>query len=273
MSINYYGPADYSGYLFVQGFQPAVTSNTTMTFAAGSASAYTNGFVMQYPGNIPNLPGNITVNTANIGLNGVFPVALAAVTPESGWAVLPVYLVANSSGTTDGNLNGTVAPGIVIGTGAAFLPAGFDSYLQIGIAIIDSSGNLVPYVQNGSGVEREICFHDGQQILNAGASGTYAKVDITLLPEDNITAVNFAYAFTPGAAADTASIAPWGLTVSSRAPVVIKAAAAVAIDGVFTMAVGDDAGVAAIQYVVSGTDTLSLWVSGFRYCLPLPGSI
>ena len=265
MAFDVYGLPDYQSGLFLQGFIPQSFTNTTMVIGPGSARSITSDWVIEYPGNVPNQPGDITINTAVIGANGVFPLALSTITPGSSIAGAPVYLIGDSSGKN--------VPGCVIATAAVgFVPSGYDMFVQIGLAFINSSGNLVPYICNGWYNDKQIMFADAVEILAAGASETIATVDISFLPANCIGNVNLLYTFTPGAAADTASLIPLGLTSTSKYPVEIKAAAALAQTGNFTMQVGSDAAegnVAAIRYLVSGSDTLSLWVSGFQFTVPL----
>lgn len=262
MSYLIYGQPDFQSALFIQGFVPQSFTNTTMVIGPGSARSLNSDWVIEYSGNIPNEPGNITIDTTNVGINGVFPLPLSAITPVSSIASGRVYIIGDSSGK---NL-----PGAIIATADTdFVPDGYDMYTQIGLAFVNSSGNLVPYICTGNYNTKEIMFADGVLALNAGAASTITTVSLAFLPSDCVSSVNLLYTFTPASAADSASLIPFGLTSGSKYPVEIKAAAAAAQTGNLSMPVGDNSDVAAIRYLVSGSDTLSLWVAGFQFTTPI----
>jgi hypothetical protein len=283
-----YQPANYGSFGFIEGFLPQSWTTTTAVYGAGSARAYCSDWVLEYPSNIAGAPGNITINTAVIGLNGCYPNPISAVTPSTGIQLVPVYAVGNSSGTTDGSLNSNtnVIPALVIATAATgFVPAGNDMFRQVGFVLVNTSGQLVPYAMNGNYANRTVTLQDGIEFLTGGAVAGPTTVPIAIgtltspsttyyLPYGIVKNVNIGYAFTPNAAADVASLIPYGLTSGTRAPVIIKASAAVQVEGNVIMAVGNDLGNAAVNYSLTSTsDVLSLWLSGFDYNLPWNGSV
>lgn len=275
---NLYSPANFSGFAFVQGFRPESFTSTTAVFGPGSVRGFANDLIIEYTGFGNNLPSQITINAAIVGPNGCFPNALSAVTPAGGLALVPVYAVGNSGGTSGGSLSNSagVVAALVIGTAATgFIPAGYDTARIVGYVVVNSSGALVPYAMSGNYNSRSLMLQDAALILSAGAATTATKVDLILgasggaLPFQAIGNVNILYSFTPNSAADIASLIPHGLTSASKAPVEIKTNGTVIVTGNVSMPAGNDAGTAAIDYLVtSASDSLSLWVSGFDISIP-----
>ncbi len=267
---------------FVQGFSPLTFTTTTMTVSAGAARAITNEWVLEYPGNIPNVPGFLTVSISTLGVGGCYPVLPTA--PASGkLAMYPLYIVGNSSGTTGGSLNANVVPGLVIATAdQGFIPYPNDVAQCIGFVLLNDAGQLVPYSINGPYNNRQVMLQDAMPILVAGAVVGPTVVPITFgvstggnLLAKYVSSVNLLYAFTPNAAADIATLIPTGLTSASVAPVEIKTNGTAAVRGnvimpVGTTTVGGVTGVAAVSYGLTSTsDSLSLWLSGFAFNPPI----
>jgi hypothetical protein len=293
MDLSIYQPANLTSLAFIQSFLPTSFTATTVVFSQGAARSYASDWVMDYTGTIQGLPGEITVDVTTIGVNGCFPVALSAVTPSAGFAVLPVFAVGNSSGVTNGSLDplNTIVPGLVVSTtgydatsglpNPGFVPAGYDSYRFVGIVVIDDTGALIPYAMNGSYNSRQVMFKDALQVLSAGALVGPTKVDLRLgdptnggiLPSSIVQSVNILAEFTNNTADDTAYLIPFGLTSTSQPPIMLKGSAnTVPVWSNVVMAVGNDSGIAAIDYSVSATDcTLSLWLAGFTFNPPFLG--
>jgi hypothetical protein len=269
-----YGAADFQTNLWVQGFLPTSFTNTTAVFGPGSARSLNSDWVIQYPGLVPNVPGNITINTAVVGPNGTYPGTIAAITPGSGVQLAPVYLISNSAGTTDGGLNpGSKGPALVIATAATgFVPPGYDMYVCVGFVIVaTSTGYLVPYAMSGNFNARSVMLQDAQSVLSAGAVVGPTAVSLSLLTPLATAIQNVAllYTFTPNSAADVATLIPYGLTSATKAPVQVKASGSAAVTGNVVLPVGLNAGVPTVNYGLTSTsDALSLWISGFTFNLP-----
>ena len=258
---------DFNSFPGVSGFNLSVASNTTMTVTPGYARAFNNDFAISYPGSIPNLPANITINTAVVGANGVYPNSIASLGLTEN-TVFGVYIIAKSSGTTDGSLNPSVSPAAVIATGNNFLPPGYDAFRRIGLAFInESTGNLIVMNQAGNANERVYMLEAPVQVLSAGASTTFAHVDLTVnggpvLPEADVEVI-MQIAFTANAAGDTVTLQPYGQTGST---VVVAAPAGALMELNQTILTGlNTSGNAAIDYKVSsGSDAVTLNVAGFK---------
>src|ERR1700678_614616 len=131
---NIYTPTNLASPAWVQGFIPVSFTNTVATFSIGSARALNGESIIEYPGSIQNLPGQIALDTTVVGAGGCFPLPIASVVPESGFVTLPVYACYNSAGTTGGSLNSNIAPIFIISTAGngpfppatGFVPSGYD---------------------------------------------------------------------------------------------------------------------------------------------------
>lgn len=171
---------DFSSDPFVTGFELAVTGNTTFTVQPGAARALTSDFVIEYPSFIPNLPAIITADIANVGLNGCFPNSIASLALAD-HTMFPVYIIANSSGTTGGSLNANIAPAVVVATGNNFLPANYDVFRRIGFMLVDdANGHLIFMEQSGHANERKYILNAGPVALNAGNATAATSVDLTI---------------------------------------------------------------------------------------------
>jgi hypothetical protein len=285
MAINdvYKVTASFSQPAFVNGFNPIVLDQTTtvIEYGPGTAKAFNTDFVMEYPGAVPGLPGTITVNTAVVGANGVFPLSLADsnVVPDSGSVLVPVFLIGKSSGTTGGSLDSNVAPAIVIPTRVdtttpslftGFLPEGYDTYVMVGVCVLTSTATLVPLAMGGNGFSRHVTLGSSIPVatITASASGT---IDLTALSyvAASVDTVDFLYEYTPAAAADILTFTPTGLTpATGLAPVQVKTNGTVVVRDVFTMTPGIDNSPSAlgINYTMTQTsDAVNVWVSGLRF--------
>lgn len=268
---NIYTTPDFTTTAFVQGFKPEAFTDTTITFGPGSARALNNTWIMEYPSNIPNVPGEITVNTAVQGVNGCWPLPIASVVPESGFIILPVYIIGNSSGTTSGSLNANIEPAMIIATAATnFVLPGYNVYRQIGIVVLDSSGNLVPYGMQGDYETRTVTLAQAQAFLTGGNATSRTQISISFLPYNMVKSINVLYTYTPANVINVATMAPAGAPTLTPAPIQVRNSAAAQANGNFQMAAGQDSsGNCAIEYSVTGAgDALSLFLAGFEFNMP-----
>lgn len=268
---------DFSSRPAVAGYEQEVISLTQFTMNPGCARGVTNGGLygsnlVVYPGTVAGLPGVITVDVTTVWtygatFGGAYPYAINTLGLAGNNTVFPVYAITDSSnGSTNGIPNN---PAYVILTANVPLPAGYDTYDRIGLIYIDGTTfNIVPWAQTGSYEKRNYQLATAVQVLTAGAANVPTLVDLTAgngpvipgAPEVKLSAL-----FTPTVATDTASLIATGLTSSGPYPFVIQNSAAAAAQSQVVMSPGDNPvnGNAAVDYLVSGTDTLSLWVSEF----------
>lgn len=261
---------DYQSNPFVSGFEMTVTSTTQFTIASGCCRALTSDFVISYPSYSPSLPPNITVNTASVGVNGCYPVSIASLALTN-HTVFPVYVIAKSSGTTNGSLNTSVGTSVVVATGNNFLPPGYDTYRRIGYIYISfSTGLILPWIQGGNS---NIRFYSSATNLIIGsglASLTLARLDLTanngyVPPHKNVQA-EFITRFQGITASDSFTLSDTGVTGTSNA---LWATPSVTgqLGSTFNTLCGTDptTGNSSIWYLVSASGcTLQVGLSGFE---------
>ncbi len=263
--MDIYTQPNFGTPYFVQGFKKLNINSTQLILGKGSARAITNDWVIEWTGTIPNQAAYLLLDTSDIGVNGCYPLGISAVTPVSGINIAPVYIIGDTTGK---NL-----PALILATAATgFVPEGYDVYAQVAIAIIDNAGLLLDYQSNGQYSRRSIMLEDAVQVLTAGNATTATSVELPISSELAVT-VNLMYVFTPSAATSIASLIPTGLASATTSPVQIKTNGTVVVRGNVVMPTGDDAGAAAVDYLVSaGADALDLYVAGFDIDLPLVAS-
>jgi hypothetical protein len=284
---------DFSTRPGVSGFEQTITGANTFTLAPGCIRATASGGPFNinygvYNGVTANLPGVYTVNTASVwtvtsSVGGAFPFAINTLSLSSHNTVFPLYAIWDSSNGTSPvtllNQSGSVTNNfaVIIPTSANFLPTGYDSFACVGFVYINGTTfNIIPWLQTGHYEQRNYQLATAVQVLTAGAAGVPTLVDLTALngpiPPKWATQVKLSALFTPAAAADQASLIATGLTSATPYPFVIQNSAALGAQSEIVMAPGIDpiTGDAAIDYLVSGVDTLSLWVSEFSVDLMGP---
>jgi hypothetical protein len=264
---------------YVAGFEMAVTGLTTFTIQPGCARDVATPSNIPYPPINAAAPGIITVDVSTIfvppnqldangnpvtptpvGFGGCFPLPLSQAGLAGNNTVMPVFAIGAS--------DGTLPTAAIVPTNSAFLPAGYNTFARIGYVFINGTTfQIIPAIQTGHYERREYQFANAVVALTAGAAGTATLVDLTsgngLVPP-GVSEVNLSALFTPGAAADQARLNAAGQT-STTYPVVLQGSAALATQVSVSMLPGIDAttGDAGVNYLVTGADTLSLWVAGF----------
>jgi hypothetical protein len=277
---NIYTSPDFSSSPFVVSFTPTAWTATSVILSVGSARATTSSWVAQWPGTIANLPAQIVVPTttiASFGHSGVSPVSIVA--PSNGLLMLPMYICDSTTQTTDGSLNSQVQPVVVIATAANFVPNGYDAFKQIGFVLVNTSGQLVPFVTTGNYNERYISLQDAQLTLSAGVATVQTTVPLVLgasapfLLNGGITKVDLLVEYTPTSAASILQLVPTGLTPATTFPYQLKTNGTAAVHEMISMPVGQvsesNVLVPAIDYKTSSSsDSVTLYISGFTYSIP-----
>jgi hypothetical protein len=237
-------PIVNAGVKYVNGLELARTGNKTMTVAAGAARNSTNV-------NDIVLSSTVTINGLQVGANGV---DLAAIVLDSMYAV---YLIGDS---TQYNATATI---LSLNTTAPSMPGGYDMYRRIGWALTDGSANLLQFWQFGEGQERMYYYDVAISELSAGASTTFAEVDLATSVPPIATEVLFKALFTPDGATEIAEFLPFGSSATDGI-VVFGTGVAAAQQGMVTVPCRLDAGVPKILYKVATGDTLDLSTAGFK---------
>lgn len=266
MAVSSAFNTDLSSQFWIQGFQPQSFSSTTITYSQGTARSLANGWAIEVAQE-PGFPASFTIDTSVQGAGGIFPGNLTSITPGSGLAFAPVAALGDASGKN--------TPSMCILTAGA-LPEGYNTVAIVGFALVNNTGNLVPYTMGGNYNRRNVMLKDAIQVLNAGNDTTYTVLNLSSLAQvvpgsQNCVDVDLLYSYTPTAAGSTLDLVPTGLTVSATPPIRVKSnTAAVEIIGNFVMNVGNSGSDSAVSYKTSNAgDAVDLYVSGFTMDLPL----
>jgi len=260
---------DFTSNPFVTGFNLTVTGNTTFTIQPGGARALTSDYVIQYPTVTPNLPAVITVNLANLGVNGVFPYLI----PSAGFTgpiVLPVYIIADSAGTTNGSLNAQAnQPGIIVATGNNFLPAGYDAFRRIGWILVNNTNSVItPWTQTGNGNERQYLLPNALTVLTSGNATVFTPIDLSLgangIVPPGFSQVYLSLNLTTAQINASCFVQPFGASFSAPSIGLTSPVAGMLSVDVTASASPNALGHAAIQYAVGASNSsLTIQLDGF----------
>jgi len=195
---------------YINGLKLAWVSGDTITVSAGRCSNSTN---------LNDISVGLPLNVAATQ-TGTEPVAdgsgIVTINPDTtGAGHLDTGVIANNTfyavyaiGDSYGNEPGSAI--MSANLTAPLLPAGYDMSFRIGFVKTDGSAAMLPFRQDGCGLDRWM-WYDAPiaTSVTAGSSATYAPVDASAgLPAATPTMVNWYCAFTPTAADDTLVLAP-----------------------------------------------------------------
>jgi hypothetical protein len=239
-----------AGVMYAEGLGIAKTAAKIISMSPGAARDSTNV-------NDIILSALASINGAIVGANGVDNAVLIA---SNFYAV---YVIGDSTdyqptaGLLSLNFTQPNLPG-------GFPQGGYDMYRRVGWILTDGSANILQFWQYGSNEQRMYYYDVGISALSAGASGTFANVDLATSVPPIVTEVLFNYTFTAGAATDVAEFLPYGSSATSGMVQISGAVATVAQIGMVTVPSELDSGAPTIKYKVTGTDTLTLLTVGFK---------
>ena len=262
-------------FLYKSGLQivnSSVSPNTKLSILSGSCRDSQDIIDIRLGDLNPNVEGNITSAPVRIDntLNGAGGLDEGLVSPNTMYAIYIIadsrnYLPISALATLDFN---------IYRVGGPLMPAGYDSRRLIGFWATDSSSYWFTGYYSGLGIDITFTY-DTPQItpISAGSSNVYANVNLfTLAPLLDVTPISIYTIFDPGSAGDTLTLAA-GKSTSSAGQVVITGQ--VSHNNVTTISsvlartvIITDEYVPAIQYKVSGTDTVAIYVAGFTVSLP-----
>lgn len=267
--------ADFTTRPAVAGYEMSILSTSVVTFTPGVVRSVANGGpfgvnLITYPPVNLAAPGIVTLDVSTVfdpnlivaGFGGCFPLPLNQVGLGGNSTVFPVLAIGDSSGKNP--------PTVIIPTAGTFLPKGYDMYGRVGQIYIDGTTFLIiPTLQTGSYEVREYQLATAVQVLSAGAAGSPTLVDLSTangpITPRSTSKVKFNALFTSNAAIDTASMIATGLTSAGVYPIVLKNETNASAEWQVESVVGIDVttGDAGVNYLVSGADALSLWVTGW----------
>jgi hypothetical protein len=239
---------------YINGLKLAYLTGTTMSVTAGRCSNATNvnDISVGLPQNVaatqtgvlpvPAGSGDVTINTAVNGAAGLDTGSMANNT------FYAVYAIGDSLG---------IAPGsalISANLATPFLPQEYDMYFRIGFIKSDGSAHILPFRQDGSGLDRWMWYDAAIATgVTAGSSATYAAVDCSAsLPNSTPTMVRFLCVFSPTGTNDKLVLVPG--TSSATAGYATLSGTGAAVTGNM-LCPTDSPNTDAVNYKVVGTAT------------------
>jgi len=254
---------------YVSGLNLTVTGLTTFTIGPGSARDLVTDYPIVFSNAIAGNPPAITVDISTTGLNGCFPVPLASLNLAFN-TVFPVYIVANTEGTTSGNQNPSTYPAIIVATANEFLPKNMNAYRRIGFIYVSSgSGFIIPWSQTGNNNDRTYMLAEAVVVLAAGVAGVYTDVDLTAsagpVPPNTRSLVYINTSVTSAVPGDSVQFTTGNLSPATYTTISIVQTGAAPLPTMTTLLATPDevTGHAEIRYRVTGGAAASLRVSGF----------
>jgi hypothetical protein len=228
--------------LYVNNLQLSWASATTLTVAAGQARNSTNNIDI-------TLAATTTLNAAVDGANGLDTGALA----NNTWYA--IHLIGSSTNT--------VQPAVMASTSATspLMPTGYDSFRRIGWALTDGSAQFLKFYVYGNATSRRYFWDAVVTELNAGASTSFADVDLasSVPPSSTLAVLN--WKLVPATAGNISKLRVNGssstTTIQLTGPVNAQPNV-----GIVTMNTDSSQ---VIEYLVANaSDALTLYCAGFE---------
>ena len=243
---------------------------TKLSVLAGNCRDSNDIIDINFGDNNPGINGAITSAPVRIDntINGAGGLDEGSVLPNTMYAI---YIIADSRGYNPISAVATLGLNIFAVPSGPTMPAGYDSSRLIGFWGTDNTTLwLKGYYQFLANSNDLIFTYDSPQItsITSGSSNTFANVNLFNLVHDIAnTPVSIYTVFTPGAAGDTLTLSA-GLSTTSTGQVVITGqVAGVPVTSINTVlaqhVVIGGLPSPVIQYKVSGTDTVAIYVAGF----------
>ncbi len=245
-------------FLYVNGLNVSVASNTTLSIASGQCRDSNDVMditIGSAPFNGATTAAPVVLNAAINGVNGLDTGSFAAS------LVYAVYAIGDSRGYQ--------APGVLLSLASSSsptMPFGYDSYRKIGYAVSDSSVHFLSAYVAGNNNVRIFSFDAPQATaVTAGNATSYTAVALTtLVPSVENTPVSVSYAFTPGAASRTLKLTPGNGT--GDAVTITGQVTSVIVSGNATVMSKVTSSVPEIDYKVANSgDAVALNVAGFTF--------
>ncbi len=242
-AVNPASPIANIGTLYVNGMVLTYLTATTMTVGAGQCRDSTDTVDIIMGGNqyvsSTNVSGAqglnspvsassaVTINTALTGAGGVDLGGGTAITASRMYAV---FAIGDSRGYNSGSALLTLEPLTATSTASSAavpsLPAGYDVYRYIGSVAMNSSRQIVAFMQTGSGLTRTMWYdsgtldatHIGLAIPSSAtaASQTLATIGVlsTIVPQKAIEVMIYG-SLVANAAGDSLLLTPKGFTAAA----------------------------------------------------------
>jgi len=231
---------------YVNGLELTHVDDENITVSAGACSNSDNV-------NDIVVASALTVDISVNGANGLDTGSAANST------MYAVYAIGDSTG-----YNAGAAVYSLASNSAPSLPYGYDMYRRIGYVLTDGTADLLAFIQYGDGAIRNMYYDVAISELAAGASATYAEVDLATSVPPIKCRVHMKIAYTPNSATNDCHLKPFGSSATDGW-VQFGCGVAAAQNGVATVPSDLDSGVPKILYKVdNGSDALTLIVQGYE---------
>lgn len=228
-------------FLDVFGLQIAKASATSLTMALGQARDANNVVDLV-------LGGTVTIDATVNGANGLDTGSLA----NNTWYY--VYLIGSS-------LNYSATAAIISTSSTPLMPSGYDSYRRIGFALTDGAASFLAFDVYGDGNLRKYYWDAVSTELTAGASTSFADVDLTSSVPPTSTLAYLNWKFVPQAAGNLANLRKKGSSSTTNVQIT-GSVASQPNAGFLTM---NTSAVQVVQYkVANASDALTLYCYGFE---------
>lgn len=266
-------PYLYKYGLFIQNstsINGTVNPETKLSILAGVCRDSNDITDIRLGDNNPNINDNITsapirINNTIRGPGGLDTGTVAANT------MYAIYIIADSRGYLPTSAVATFILNLY--AGGPIMPSGYDTQRLIGFWATDNDTHwLTGYYSYYPTVGNTLFFtYDVPQLtsVTAGSSNTYAYVDLSdFVPLIFNTPVSISTIFNPGAAGDTLTLLSGASSNPSGHAVITGQVSGVNMTTSSTLLsqfadIGGPLPAQAIQYKVSGSDTVAIYVNGF----------
>jgi hypothetical protein len=236
-------PAANLGLSYINGLQLAWTANTKVVVSSGQCRDSNNIYDL--------VLSSKSIDAGTNGVNGLDTGSLGAST------MYYVFVIGDSTGYK--------ATGLLLSLSDTdpTMPFGYDLMRKIGSVATDGSSHFILFYQSGNGSTRPCTYDEPVSVLSGGTATSFTAVSLTgIVPPVSKIPVKLLAIYTPNAAGDTAAIRPVNGTTTTGT-VLKGSVAAVAQDLQLDAIALLDSGVAKIDYKVTASDTLSLYVIGY----------
>lgn len=230
--------------------QIALTNSASIFAASVNNSSYSS-YVSS------GASGTVTLNAANVGVNGMDTGALAAQT------VYGVYVIDNSLNNQSYPCAGLISATL---SGSPALPQGYDIYRLVGYMATDGSKNFINGYATGNGNARYFQYDSIGAVLTNGAATSFSQQSLNpYVPALTNVEVDLYASYNPVTAGNKATFRTGGGTASTGFDITGVVAAKAQDVGV-RVVTGLESGAACFDYkVANATDTLSVSVWGYRF--------
>lgn len=246
-------PVEQLPFLYIQGLNVSVASNTVIAIAPGQCRDSNDNIDMPYY--VPTY-----INSAVVGVNGLDNGILAASTNYIIWAI------ADSSNK--------LQPAFILSlqsNAAPLIPYGYDSFRLIGFVSTDSSTHFDATTVLNAAYEKGYFLQPAVSVLSAGNATSFTAIDLSsAIPTttDPFVIALLTVTFIPAAAGDVVVFRPTGSTATANLVTITGVAAGIAQTQNIIVNCGVGSSKPEIDYKVTASgDAVTVLVYGYYVTL------